>query len=277
MNVLILYFSGTGNTYFIANKIYNWLNKEGYNIKMQSFENFQLKDIEETDILIFAYPIYACGIPDFIENHLQQLNTVQNKGVIVYCTMGLYAGNSLKKVIKFFSKKGFKSIDYKEIKMPGSDGLVFMKKDSKYVKNVLSTDYHQSSEVNGAINNIINKVDEANLIGVDNLPEKIPGLKISRMIIGGLVKFVYRFMENRLKKKFWVDKSCIKCGLCEDNCPAKNIIIREDKIEFLDRCYLCMRCINQCPVEAIQIGKKTKGKFRYKGPIGNYKPGKNSQ
>lgn len=272
MNVLILYFSGTGNTYFIADKIFTRLNKEEHNVKMQSLENIQLKEIEETDILIFGYPIYACDIPDFIENHLHQLNTVKNKGVIVYCTMGLYAGNSLRRVIKFFSKKGFKSLDYQEIKMPGSDGLVYMKKDSKYVKNVMSTDFHESSEVNGANKKIIDKVDKANSTGINSLPEKIPGLKISGMIMGILMKLVYKFMENRLKKKFWVDKSCIKCGLCEDNCPADNIIMKEDNIEFLVKCYLCMRCINQCPVEAIQIGKKTKGKFRYKGPVRNYKP-----
>ena len=44
------------------------------------------------------------------------------------------------------------------------------------------------------------------------------------------------------------------------------------KVEFSDKCYLCLRCVHQCPVEAIQIGKITREKFRYKGPEANYKP-----
>ena len=41
---------------------------------------------------------------------------------------------------------------------------------------------------------------------------------------------------------------------------------------FNDTCFLCGRCINQCPQEAIQIGKKTIGKFRWKGPYKSFHP-----
>jgi hypothetical protein len=33
-----------------------------------------------------------------------------------------------------------------------------------------------------------------------------------------------------------------------------------------------MRCIHGCPEQAIQIGKRTVGKFRWHGPKGQFKP-----
>ncbi|MFZ7132302.1 MAG: 4Fe-4S binding protein [Eubacteriales bacterium] len=42
----------------------------------------------------------------------------------------------------------------------------------------------------------------------------------------------------------------------------------ESQVTFADKCQLCMRCIHQCPFEAIQIGNKTKGEFRWKDPNG---------
>ena len=33
-----------------------------------------------------------------------------------------------------------------------------------------------------------------------------------------------------------------------------------------------MRCIHQCPQEAVQIGRGTVGKFRWRGSGGDFKP-----
>ena len=51
-------------------------------------------------------------------------------------------------------------------------------------------------------------------------------------------------------------------------------IINITKIVFDDHCVMCLRCIHQCPAEAIQIGKMTLGKFRWHGPLGDFKPKK---
>ncbi len=272
MNVLILYFSGTGNTYFIADKLYTELTRQSYSVKLMPVEQFQVTAIESADVLIFGFPVYACDMPDFMHSILQQIKKVNKKGLIVYSTLGFYAGNSSRKILNLLSQKGFTPLDYEEIKMPGSDGLVFMKKDSKYVKNVLTTNFSKSLELNKAVRNIVDKINQVNLRGIANVAQKVSGLNWGRSVISGIVQLISGFVETKLKRKFWVDDKCIKCGLCTKICPSGNIILQGDRVEFSDKCYLCMRCINQCPVEAIQIGEKTKGKFRYKGPMGRYNP-----
>ena len=42
--------------------------------------------------------------------------------------------------------------------------------------------------------------------------------------------------------------------------------------EFADHCALCLRCLHACPQEAIQIGRLTVGKFRWRGPKGDFRP-----
>lgn len=53
---------------------------------------------------------------------------------------------------------------------------------------------------------------------------------------------------------FEVNNNCIHCGLCEKNCPTKNIIIKNDKVYFKEKCMICMRCVFNCPKDAINPG-----------------------
>ena len=72
-------------------------------------------------------------------------------------------------------------------------------------------------------------------------PNGIPGLN---RVFQLLWAFVYRFAEKKIKTSFRADEQCVQCGLC----------------------------VKQCPNEAIQIGKSTVNKFRWKGPMGDFKP-----
>ncbi len=48
------------------------------------------------------------------------------------------------------------------------------------------------------------------------------------------------------------NKNCIQCGLCERECPEGNIRLTEGgKVKFGFKCIMCIRCVNQCPTQAI--------------------------
>ncbi len=265
MKILILYFSGTGNTQFIASKVNDELEKLEFEVELVSVEKFMPENTNKFDVIIIGYPIYACDMPLFLQDYMNNLTLPSTKKVIMFSTMGFYEGNASRKIFRRFREIGLEPIHFERIKMPGSDGLVFLKKDSKIIKKLLAINYNKSEKINRAVDNIVNKVQTLTA-------EKIPTIKYGGLVLGGLMDVTFKLIEGKFKKKFWVDDKCIKCHLCETICPAKNITVTEDKVNFSDKCYLCMRCINQCPTEAIQIGSKTKDKFRWKGPSGNYKP-----
>jgi ferredoxin len=69
-----------------------------------------------------------------------------------------------------------------------------------------------------------------------------------------------------MDKGFWVDSKCIACGICRDLCPCGNIEMQAGKPVWLHHCEQCLACIQWCPQEAIQYGKKTPGYERYRHP-----------
>jgi ferredoxin len=69
-----------------------------------------------------------------------------------------------------------------------------------------------------------------------------------------------------MDKRFWTDATCNGCGICEAVCPNANIRMEADKPVWLHRCEQCLACIQWCPQEALQFGKKTPRYQRYHHP-----------
>jgi ferredoxin len=69
-----------------------------------------------------------------------------------------------------------------------------------------------------------------------------------------------------MDKGFWFDEKCNACGICRSVCPCGNIDLPSGKPAWLHHCEQCLACIQWCPQEAIQFGKKTPGYERYRHP-----------
>jgi ferredoxin len=86
-----------------------------------------------------------------------------------------------------------------------------------------------------------------------------------RIVFTAIYKLTFN-MILKMDKDFWVDTKCTACGLCATVCPAHNIELQEGKPVWRHRCEQCLACIQWCPQEAIQYGKKTPGYARYHHP-----------
>ena len=62
---------------------------------------------------------------------------------------------------------------------------------------------------------------------------------------------------------FYVKDSCVSCGKCVSLCPLSNTRLEKEKPVWGSECTHCMACICSCHKEAIEYGKKSKGKPRY--------------
>ena len=84
-----------------------------------------------------------------------------------------------------------------------------------------------------------------------------------------LFSWFYKFSFPHIPamdKNFWVDDKCNACSICKKICPGGNIVMNAGKPEWLHHCEQCLACIQWCPKEAIQYGKKTPKYERYHHP-----------
>lgn len=274
MRVLILYFSGTGNTDYVAKYLQRKLAILSVDSDLGSIEYILPEESTEFELLIIGFPIYAGAPPVFFQQYLNLLPNVNQKGIFVFCTRAMFAGHAINDVYEQLGRKGYIPLDYKIIGMPGSDGLPFMSESSKYVQRALNKDYSDIKEINEFAERIAYVIGEINRgKNVAAMRRRAPrGIPLLNKLFQLLWDFGYKFAEKKIKTRFWADEKCVQCGLCVRQCPSKNISLINGSVTFNTRCYMCMRCINQCPEEAIQIGKGTVNKFRWKGPTGYFRP-----
>jgi ferredoxin len=203
--------------------------------------------------------------------YLRHIPEAPGRPAYIFCTKALYAGNALRRAAGFLTAGGYAVLGSAEVVMPGSDGLVFLARDSAAVKKLCGRDFTKIA----ALDRLAETIAAGPKTG-GRTPEKSRGGRLPSKLAGaaadGLFRPVFGPLTRLMAGKFRTDESCIRCGLCARICPAHNIRVMEDGVSFGGRCCLCMRCINQCPQAAIQIGRGTVGKMRWKGPDGDFDP-----
>ncbi len=84
-----------------------------------------------------------------------------------------------------------------------------------------------------------------------------------------LFSWFYRKSFTRvpaMDSSFRADDKCNGCGICARICPADNITIQNDRPGWRHRCEQCLACLQWCPQEAVQFGRSTAKKRRYRHP-----------
>lgn len=66
-------------------------------------------------------------------------------------------------------------------------------------------------------------------------------------------------------KKFTVDSDkCTRCRVCVKNCPMQNISMNDNSTpQWHGNCAMCLACIHRCPARAIEYARATQKKGRY--------------
>ncbi|MHA1746215.1 MAG: EFR1 family ferrodoxin [Promethearchaeota archaeon] len=276
VKILILHFSGTGNTAFIGRYLASHLTSQLGHLEVEitkaSIETTPVEQLKEYELIVFGFPVFELSAPQIVHEYLDQIPHVESKGVFLFCTMGLAAGNAIRKVFAYFNIKGFNFLGYAKMKMPGTDGLAMLNEDSSYVKKALQRNYEEIQSADALIHQIVSVVKDLEKGGDLGQYHESPPINFLDSVFGWILHLIYVVMVKYMKKRYWVDNSCNKCNLCVKICPVGNITMEPSGIQFHDHCVVCLRCVHQCPQQAIQIGKFTKGKFRWHGPQGKYHP-----
>ena len=101
MNIVIFYFSGTGNTWWSSVELKKELVALGNTVDTYSIENpvlkkdgFILQKIKKADHIIIGFPIYGSDLPENMLDLVDKLPRVRNnKGFSAFCTQAAFSGD----------------------------------------------------------------------------------------------------------------------------------------------------------------------------------------
>lgn len=246
---MILYFSGTGNSKYVAKVIGEKLNDEIVSMNKLIKNGFE-GTLNSEKPYVFVFPSYASYPPKIV---LQLMHTIQLSGcqeAYFVMTAGDNIGGFSAKILK-------KICNEKQLQFRGLAGIS-MPKNHVTMYNVADKETG-SREVQKAIPAIIDVAQQ-----IERSEQLVPDKK---MITGAVMRRIVGPVYLALvcgTKGFHVNDSCTGCGKCVRNCPV-NAIRLENKIPIWNgkNCAHCMSCISGCPTRAINYKNVTQNRDRY--------------
>jgi ferredoxin/flavodoxin len=237
LRILILTFSGTGNTAFVVLEFIKALQQRGITAASYPLENLPFaekpEEILSADLIGIAFPVHAFNPPPLVEKIFKQLPVAAVKKCFILKTAGSpFANGGTTSWLKQILRSKHWKLQYEAlIPMPSNFLIRYQDGLMKLIAQmaVKLTQRIADEIVNGSNQTI----PESTAVRV--LSES---LKIER--IGA--RFYGRFLK--------VDSACTQCGRCVRDCPTQNIRLENGKFSFGWTCTLCMRCSFYCPVQA---------------------------
>ncbi len=235
--VVILYFSGTGNTKIISELFNKEFSQKGCLVDCISLEKIipEKFDFDKYDLIGLGFPVHAWDAPEIFYDFINQIPPVDSKKVFLYKTAGdpfLNGGTTLK-IRKILKKAGYNVFYETLFAMPAN---IFLRYDDRLIKQLYNAAVKMIPEEVSAILKFTKQIYSSNFI------------------FDTLIYLVSRFESVGSKlfgKNLETLSSCTMCGKCISDCPVQNIQKSDGKITFSSNCILCMRCLKNCPVQAI--------------------------
>ncbi len=242
------WFSGTGNTLYIAEALAGFLAENGFEVNLKPIETSDPAKVDLSRTTGLGIPVAEQGTYPFIWDFIKYLPSpdihgINDADVFMVDTLMLYSGGIKGPVKKILKKKGFHLLGAKEIVMPNN----LMK-----LKN--QPDKDQLKMARGK--EVVEKFG-MDLISGESVWKDIP-LYSDMMGRISKMKSTWNLFRNKFPLKVDHDK-CIRCRLCERICPVQSWSYDTGKNEMKwlkADCIYCLRCFSYCPTEAISYGKK---------------------
>lgn len=242
----IFYYSGTGNSYLVAQEINKRLGQgEIYNLLEYAGEKLV------ADKIIIIFPVHMYGVPPVVLEFIRRIQIESKVRIYVICTCGGVPGETLWQVKKTLKERKMQLAGGYIIKMPRTYIVEFKVQSEAKQKKLIIAMYKKVSQIVKDVEEGKRKRFEVKEIGF--------GRVMHRLVYPNMMKNL-----NDRDKAFWVNSLCVGCKKCTQVCPVQNIEYKDGKLLWQHNCLMCFRCIHECSRGAIEYGNHTLGKKRYK-------------
>lgn len=257
---MIYYFSGTGNSRYVAKQLSSSTGQTARFIPMT--DPYAERFNPNTDSSIgFVFPVYSWGpapiVLDFIRRLPQKLiedARALKVPVWVVATCGDEAGNTIEIFRKALRCRGLELAGAWTVIMPNVYVLL-----PGFGTDPMPLERKKLREAPARIAGIADKIAAAQWQD-DVATGSFPFL---RSIIYPLFR---RWGVN--PKKWHYEPACISCGKCAAACPVGNIAMVGGHPRWGSDCTSCCACFHACPTESVQYGRITRkmGHYTFRNP-----------
>ena len=249
---MIFYFSGTGNTQWVARKLAEATGEELRYIPDELQKDSLVYELKEGERLGFCFPTHGWQPPRIVRQFIHQSSFKNATYVYAITTCGDNMGDAMTILNKELRARGLEAETLFSVIMPESYVcLPFMHTDSK------EREIQKITEAKRRMEHICRVVKDRKR-GIIDL-ERGATPRLYSYVIGG---YFNRHMIT--DKKFTVDADvCTKCGKCQKICPVGNIKGTPPQWLHSGQCTMCLACYHHCPVHAINYGKITRQRGQY--------------
>ena len=247
---MILYFSGTGNSKYVAQRMAEALNQSllSMNDRIRSHDT---SPVETDERLVIVTPTYAWRIPRLVRDWLLETEFPGAAQVWFIMTCGSEIGHASRYNRSLCQTKGLTDMGTAQIIMPENYIALFRAPGPEEARAIVAAAVPGLEE--GA----------ERIRRGESLPPVRRGA-IDKLKSGPVNAFFYRFVIK--SGPFRSTSACVGCGKCAAVCVENNIRLRDGRPVWGDRCTHCMACICGCPAGAIEYGRASRGKPRYQCP-----------
>ena len=248
---MVLYFSGTGNSRFVAERIASSIGDTAVNISKYIKEHTHPM-FTDAGVYVFVAPCYVSTTAMTMFDFINDAAFPKDIRAYFVITSAAYMGAAPATNAYLSKKKGFEYMGTENIIMP-----------QNYITHFKTKTKEENQKI---VSDSLPAIDRLSSLIRSGKPFRPAKLFFGELALTNAACAIYYklFMNTR---KFHVTDRCISCSKCVRDCPLGNISFDGSRPVWGKNCTHCMACINLCPRSAIEYGRSTQGKERYRGPM----------
>lgn len=243
---MVIYFTGTGNSRFIAKNIARILGDEIVCLN-DLMKAKKTGDFKSERPYVIVTPDYMSRMPIPVEKYLYTCHFEAGRDVYFVLNGGEAAGKADKYTEKLAAAHGLHYKGTTAIKMPANYVAMY--------------DVTPKSQAPAAAQKALPRIEQVAKAIQEGRTLSIPEDMSGHKSFSAIAPMFNATMVSA--KSFTVNDDCIGCGTCARLCPLDNIHLTDGKPVWGKDCMHCMACISACPKTAINYGKKTENRQRY--------------